>query len=57
VLEGIEKGIKDRDKIKINSDIFCPLPGELANDICFSTDGLTLYVLHQAGKVTIIDVE
>ncbi len=57
MLEGIEKGIKDRDKIKINSDIFCPLPGELANDICFSTDGLTLYVLHQAGKVTIIDVE
>lgn len=48
---------KDRDKIVINGTKYMPLARELANDICFSMDGLMLYVLHQAGKVTIIDVD
>lgn len=57
VMESVGKGIQDRDKILINGTIYCPLPGELANDICFSQDGLMLYVLHQMGQVSIIDVD
>jgi hypothetical protein len=57
VFESAKGMVKDRDTIIINGTKYLPMPGELANDICFSTDGLTLYVLHQAGKVTIIDVD
>jgi hypothetical protein len=57
VFESAKGMVKDRDTIIIDGTKYLPMPGELANDICFSTDGLTLYVLHQAGKVTIIDVD
>lgn len=48
---------KDRDKIVINGTKYVPLNRELANDVCFSMDGLMLYVLHQGGQISIIDVD
>jgi len=48
--------IEFRTKIQVDETEYEFMTGQRLNDVCFSVDGLTLYLLYESGTVVIADV-